>query len=323
MRNTICVIGAYFGNFNNYFPLWLRSCENNPKIDFIIFNDCDYREVVPRNVRLIPFSLAKMKALAIEKTGIDNLYLDKPYKCCDFKPLYGEIFADYISEYEYWGHCDFDLIWGNLYEFMVKNEYQKYDKFLNLGHLSFYRNTPEINHRYTKEGGVNSYIEALTSEDNMSFDENGGMGKIYLHNKYPFFYKRVYADISPIYHRYKLSEYCSLDEPDKNYKKQVFYWKDGRTYRAYVSKDKTLHTEEFMYIHFQKRPNYPLMTELMSVNAFFITNKGFLPMTKSEISMEDIKKYNRQYPFIEIIEKAKWWSDYYWGAIKKRIIPNG
>ena len=39
--------------------------------------------------------------------------------------------------------------------------------------------------------------------------------------------------------------------------------------------------------------------------------------------IEDIKKYNRHYPFIEIIEKAKWWSDYYWGAIKRRIIPNG
>ena len=59
MRNTICVIGAYFGRFNNYFPLWLRTCENNPQIDFIIFNDCDYREAVPRNVSLIPFTLAE------------------------------------------------------------------------------------------------------------------------------------------------------------------------------------------------------------------------------------------------------------------------
>lgn len=29
----------HFGHFNNYFKFWLRSCRNNPKIDFLIFTD--------------------------------------------------------------------------------------------------------------------------------------------------------------------------------------------------------------------------------------------------------------------------------------------
>ena len=320
MANTICIIGAYFGKFNNYFPLWLRSCAYNSKIDFIIFNDCPAIKNVPINVKMIPFTIQEMKALAIKKTGIKNLYLDKPYKCCDFKPLYGEIFQDYISKYEYWGHCDFDLIWGDIYGFLEKFEYKKYDKFLNLGHLSLYRNTPEVNHRYTEEGSMDNYLKVLTVEQNMAFDENGGMCKIYMHNKYPFFYKRIYADISPIYFRYRLSEYCSLEEPDKNYTHQLFFWDKGKTYRAYIDSNKNIQIEEYMYIHFQKRPNYPLSSECIVANTIFLTNEGFIPKVLGDVSEDDIKQYNKYIPFIEKIELLNYKFTYYWKALKRRLL---
>ena len=37
--NRIALIMPHFGHFNNYFKFWLRSCCNNPKIDFLIFTD--------------------------------------------------------------------------------------------------------------------------------------------------------------------------------------------------------------------------------------------------------------------------------------------
>ncbi len=37
--NKIVVIGVYFGNFPEYMNLWLKSCEFNKEIDFIIFTD--------------------------------------------------------------------------------------------------------------------------------------------------------------------------------------------------------------------------------------------------------------------------------------------
>ena len=40
--------------------------------------------------------------------------LDRPYKLCDFKPAYGFIFGEYLKEYDYWGHCDIDIVWGDL-----------------------------------------------------------------------------------------------------------------------------------------------------------------------------------------------------------------
>mgnify|MGYP003293122784 CR=1 FL=1 len=142
-NNTICVIGTYFGQFNNYFSLWLKSCAYNPKIDFYIFGDAEYKGVLPQNVRIEYMTLETVKLRAEKYLGF-KVSLERPYKCCDFKPIYGAIFGDYISSYEYWGHCDFDMIFGDIFSFLEKNNYHAYDRFFNLGHLSFYRNIPKV-----------------------------------------------------------------------------------------------------------------------------------------------------------------------------------
>ena len=110
MEQKKCVIGVYFGTLPNYFKLWLRSCEHNKSISFYLFTDADLSAyVIPTNVRWITYSLEQMQKRASEVLGFEAA-LYSPYKCCDFKPLYGQIFSEYIQEFDYWGHCDFDLI---------------------------------------------------------------------------------------------------------------------------------------------------------------------------------------------------------------------
>lgn len=317
-KNSICVIGVYFGKFNNYFPLWLNSCKYNPNIDFLIFNDCDYTFNVPSNVKLIPFTLNDFKKLAIKKTGITNIYLDNPYKCCDFKPLYGEVFQDYILNYEYWGHCDFDLIFGDIYYFLKKYEYEKYDKFLHLGHLSFYKNTREVNHYYTKNGAAHPYTEALTSSKNFSFDEYSNLCQIYLKNNLPLFYKKIFADISPLYERYKLSEKCCVDKKSKNYDYQIFYWEEGKTYRAYVD-NKQIYVEEFMYVHFQKRKNFNFSFDLEKTNSFYITPIGFVPK-KGPATIDVIRELNPPSLINETIADMKYKFRYYKNALRIKLL---
>ncbi len=316
-KNTICVIGAYFGRFNNYFSLWLNSCKHNSSIDFLIFNDCNYTLDTPSNVKLIPFTLKDMKELAILKTGIDNISLDNPYKCCDFKPLYGEIFQDYISEYEYWGHCDFDLIFGDIYNFLKRYEYDKYDKFLHLGHLSFYKNSVDVNHYYTKNGAAHPYTEALTSPKNFSFDEYSNLCQIYLKNKLPIFCKKIFADISPLYRRYKLSEKCYVGKKDKNYDYQIFYWEDGKTYRAYVN-NKRICIEEFMYVHFQKRKNFNCYFDIDKTSSFYITPLGFVPKN-GPVTVDIIRELNPPDLINETIADIEHFFKYYKNAIKKKL----
>ena len=41
-RYKVCVIGVYFGKLPEYFNLWLKSCEYNKDIDFLIVSDNNF-----------------------------------------------------------------------------------------------------------------------------------------------------------------------------------------------------------------------------------------------------------------------------------------
>ena len=50
---SIVFICPYFGKLpKGQFPLWLKSCENNPTIDWIIFTDDRTRYNYPKNVKV-------------------------------------------------------------------------------------------------------------------------------------------------------------------------------------------------------------------------------------------------------------------------------
>lgn len=304
--NKICIVGVYFGKFKNYFSLWLKSCEYNSSIDFYIFTDILYEGYKPSNVHFINMTLTRLKSIASEKLNL-NISLERPYKCCDLKPFYGTIFKDYMHRYEYWGHCDLDLIFGDVGFFLDKYNYSEYDKFLNLGHLSLYRNTDKVNHYYMLPGSkCGDYTTVLLNNESYAFDENVGIVQIYLQNKLPLFYKRIFADISHIYRRFKLSVYCSLDGKTKNYKRQIFYWEKGKVYRAYYIKHK-LFLEEYAYIHFKCRPNFEVNFNVDEVDSFYITPLGFILKDK-DVTEGDVDKYNPypSEPFKEYIEFINW-----------------
>ena len=307
MRQKICVIGVYFGALPNYFQLWLRSCEYNSEISFYLFTDSDLSAyVIPKNVRWIPYSIELMQKRASEVLGFEAA-LHCPYKCCDFRPLYGEVFSEYLSEFDYWGHCDFDLIWGDLSSYFDLYKLNSYDKFLPLGHLSLYRNSKENNARYRLDGSkCGNYILTFANDEHRAFDEELGIGSIFDIHNINTFKKRIFADISDTYKRYRCAR------KDKNYKYQVFFWRKGKIYRAYW-KNGEIYEEEFIYIHFQKRGNLPVYDNCEMSEAFFITNNGFYPF--ENITKDTIQKYN---PYISFLFEKK---EKCLNRLKKRWIP--
>ena len=132
------------------------------------------------------------------------------------------------------------------------------------------------------------------------------MTAIYLKNNFPIFTKRIFADIATVYHRYRVIDCYTLDDKPKNYKEQIFYWENGKTYRAYFEGD-VLHKEEYLYIHFQKRPNYDVTFDPGTIDAFYITNTGFYPKT-GEVTKDIINELN-PYPGMgkEFYEKSRRW----------------
>lgn len=172
MKKQCVLILPYFGKFNNYFPLFLRSCGANPSYDFLIFTDSTESYQYPSNVHVVPMTLEEFKAKAKEKIGFD-VCIPKPYKLCDFKPAYGFLFEDYIQDYEYWGHCDCDLVFGDLETLLTPILKAGYDKIFAAGHLTLYRNTAENNRRFMKPlRGREIYKEAFTTNKIYVFDEN-------------------------------------------------------------------------------------------------------------------------------------------------------
>lgn len=287
-KNKICIIGVYFGVFPNYISLWLKSCEYNPEIDFLIFSDSKLQDC-PENVRVVSMTLNEIKERASKELGFECV-LDRPYKLCDYKPLYGIVFKDYLADYDYWGHCDFDLIFGDLKGFFDRYELYKYDRFHALGHLSLYRNTDEVNGRYKCEGSAHNYKETFITPESCVFDEMPGMTAIYLKNGFPFFTDNIYIDIASVYDRYRIIEEYALDKKTINYPQQIFYWENGKCYRAFFDHGK-LHEEEYQYIHFKKRANFEVKFDTDKENAFYITKYGFIPK-HGAVTEEIIGKYN-------------------------------
>lgn len=307
--NKIVIIGVYCGKFPENMELWMKSCEHNKEIDFMIFTDNNTISDTS-NVKFINFSLEEFSKLASEKLGL-NVFIKSPYKCCDFKSVYGVIFQDYIKDYMFWGHCDFDLIFGDIRKYITDDILEKYDKILPLGHLSLYRNTKEVNDRYKCPGTIcRDYKEVFQTDKAYAFDEYPGMYSIYKYNNFPFYDVRLFADITIKHFRFTLAA------KDKNYKKQVFYWEDGKVYRVY-QQDKKLYSEEFIYIHFQKRKNMKIhIDNIESCNGFFVTSTGFYAKDE-KVTINHINKYN---PYKgAIVEMFETWN-YHFGRLKMKTL---
>lgn len=281
---SLVIIGVYYGTFPDWLPYWLKSCADNPTIDFLIATDTHLQNI-PENVYLINLSMKQFKALAEEKLEMEIAF-ERPYKACDLKPAYGKILSDYIVDYDYWGHCDFDLIWGDIRYFTEMYSIEKYDKFLPLGHLALYRNTEECNNYYKLPGSnCGTYQQVFSSSQGFAFDETDGIYSIYKKNNLPMFTGRIFAEIKTYHHRFRLKQ-C-----DRNYRQQVFYYENGKMYRAFVDKGQ-VKTEEYIYIHFRRKLLSESEKKWEKLDSFYIGPNGFQEKEPGIPELEDIKKYN-------------------------------
>jgi len=281
----ICIIGVYFGQLPEYFPLWMKSCKYNSTIDFLIVTDQEIKNNSP-NIKVINTTFKEFKELVQSKFDF-SISLDRPYKICDYKVAFGIIFDEYLKDYDFWGHCDFDMIFGDIRKFLPDSILSLYDKVLPLGHLSLYKNTIKNNNGFKLSGShVGDYKAVFSSNKIFGFDETAGVLQIYRKNSLPVYEERIFADISEIYKRFRLAL------RDKNYKYQVFSFNKGKIIREFYE-NKVYKFDEFIYMHIKKPKNLKInFSNLDSTECFYITNKGFYPK-ESDTTINIIKMYNR------------------------------
>lgn len=292
--HKIALVCCYFGPLPNYFRLWLKSCAANPAVDWLFFTDQTV-EALPENVHLHSTDLEAVAELARSKTGFPNLVLPHPYKLCDYKVMYGEIFQDHLSGYDFWGYCDFDMLFGDLRKYLTPERLDHYDKILAMGHLSLYRNTPECNARYKLPGGKYTCGEVVENPLNYAFDEWKGIYRIYKENNLPMYEDPVFADLTFTRKRFSLQKRTSdqYKAPAPDYHHQVFYWENGRVMRAFYEQKQEIRTDEFAYIHFFKRRFPDIEWDIDRTEAFFCTPEGFVPKESGVLpTWKEIKRLN-------------------------------
>jgi hypothetical protein len=171
---SICFVVPYMGSWPPWFPAYLQSCRYNPSIRWIFFTDCETPAGAPDNVEFVRGSLRNFGKLFKRKTGI-RASVETPYKLCEYKPAYGLVFEDYLAGFDFWGHCDVDVIWGDIRGRLATDEIlagydvvSPYKKRIT-GACALYRNTDEIN-RLARDDDLFRWVAAQS--EFMRYDEH-------------------------------------------------------------------------------------------------------------------------------------------------------
>lgn len=296
---SIAFIIPYFGKFPPYFQLWMNSCRQNPTIDFFVATDLELPEPIPQNVHKIAMTFDEVRSL-IQKHFDFQISLTKPYKLCDFKPTYGLVFSDWLKNYDFWGHCDTDIIWGDIRKYFTDELLNQYDRVLNQGHCSIYRNTEKVNNyfRTLDPMGCMNWKEALSSESHYSFDEyaehnGGGLSLIMEKNNIPIYAEWPYANISSGLQRFQMSfsdfDYYATDEDARG----LFFERDENGLFLHYQKYSQLYKKEFMYCHFSQRKMRGRLN-MVNEDHYLLLPPGVVRPERSELTDQRIRKIMRQ-----------------------------
>jgi len=283
---SIVLILPYFGSLPNYADLFFASCGANPTINWLLVSDQVIDAIrLPPNVALIQMTFQEFRQTVERTIGFETA-LETTYKLIDFKPTYGLIFADVIRQFDYWGHCDMDVIFGAIRHFMTPELLQRYNKLFIHGHFSLYRNCEEANHYFTLDAPGISFRKVFTSPKPIAFDEFGGMRSVYVHHRIPFFRDDNFiADIDRNVYQLR-----TVQGP--NYRHQCFYWANGRLFKQFWDGDHR-GRQEYLYIHLQKRRMQPPPAALVrNPQSWYITPNQFVARIVSPSSPEEIDRLN-------------------------------
>ena len=173
-----------------------------------------------------------------------EISLERPYKLCDFRPAFGEIFADELAGYDFWGHSDLDVVFGRIREQLPVAAFEA-DKILFNGNFSLYRNTAATGGWYRHEVGKVSYRDAMTNPAAMHFDEWAGIYYIVEDLGAPVWHEDVIFDIS--FRRYRTRAEAPPGRDPRRYA-----WENGEVCEYRLERGRPVRRTALL-IHLQKR----------------------------------------------------------------------
>ncbi len=253
----------------------------NETIDFYLFTDCDIES--KKNLFVHQITFEKYHLLLQEKI-FSKCVCKSPYKLCDYKPSIGFVLRELLKKYDFWGHCDMDMYFGDIRNFITDNVLKRCERIFTMGFLSLYRNNDRMNKLFMNDGNYPefNYREVYSTNYPCFFDEYSGMGLKCIRNKVSVFENQYFLDLA-------VSDYQFHNHSGEQI---VCVWRDGKLFEI-TSSGKT---EEKIFVHIQKRK---MEIEGVLSNRFVIA-PGIIKSTdnKFEKSWFDInqgKNYKRKY----------------------------
>lgn len=306
MSKKCILLLPYFGKFKNYFNMFLMSCGANDKINWLIISD-QKCPVNYKNIKWINMEFSEFRLLVQKKFDF-QISLETPYKLCDYKPAYGYILEDYIREYDYWGHCDCDLIFGNLNRMLSPVLNQNYDKIFAAGHLTLYKNTNENNRRFMKknEKGVYLYKIAFSNKKIFGFDEDCYQENVHVlfqNDKCKLYENDLSFNISPTFYNI-FREYYNCKShvwKTESLNSNLLIW-DGKDIFSFAKHKGNIRKKSYLYahLHMRKMKN----TLLPNQNNFVkICPENFERISYLPERLTEWKKEKKVYFSLEILKR--------------------
>lgn len=263
----IMLVLPYFGQWPFWFDFFLLSCRHNPSIQWLLISNNPQPEHLPANIEYQEISFAAYSSFVSQKLDIE-FTPSHPYKLCDLKPMYGFLHQEELRNYDFWGFCDIDVIFGNLRDFLtpklLKNDVISCHTTRLSGHLALFRNTPKLREAFAR---VENWKDLISADTNQRFDEKA-FSKLFIRYKnFPACvrkhipgYNRLGVKSSFI-ERYSTPD-CRIDWEDgsRNFPSE-WYWNSGTLTNN--NSDNT-----FMYLHFLYWKQYFWKTDYREVHGF-------------------------------------------------------
>lgn len=278
MNKKAVLIIPYFGRMPDYFNLWLKSAESNPDYNFFIYTDLDLKVKTDSNVKIKKMSFVELKRRIKNLFGND-IKLKNPYKLCDYRPAYGMIFQDDIKDFDFWGFCDIDLIFGDLNKFIPRNVFEEYDKIFYHGHFCLMKNCEKMNKLFLKKyEKVCDFSFASHTNYSCHFDENGTIAYADKFDDAKLYFKWLFYD--PPYNNFQFIT-------NKSNTEKYALWKNGKLFMFDLDGNKN----EIIYIHLQKRKMHNWSKISESCNSFYLFRNEFIDENLFELEDFSNSKY--------------------------------
>jgi hypothetical protein len=261
---SIRLVVPYFGERPSYLPLVVKSMAHNPDVHWLLITDEPVSDAPPNvSVRLCDFTDLVDR---IQSHFDFEISLERPYKLCDFRPAFGEVFREELTGYDFWGHSDLDVIFGRVRDHLPPEAFDA-DKILIQGNFALYRNTADAAQWFRHEIDGISYRDVMTNPAAMHFDEMAGMHYILGELGIPYWEERTIFDLS--FHRYRTrAEHPAGRDPRR------YAWEQGEICE-YRLQNGAIARRTALLVHLQKRKMRRPSSAVLAADRYWISANGF------------------------------------------------